>query len=62
MSTDSSAEEVDTEASLPPTTVDTVILPFEPMQRLTYNVLASLIVANVYACESMPKVMINLII
>jgi hypothetical protein len=51
MSTDTSAEEVDTEASLPPTTVETIILPFEPMQRLTYNVLTSLIVANVYACQ-----------
>lgn len=35
--------------------VETVILPFEPMQRLTYNVLASLIVANVYACGSVDR-------
>jgi len=46
-----SANEVDTEAALPPITVEKVILPMEPMQRLTYNVLASLVVANVYACK-----------
>lgn len=49
--TDDSAEEVDEEASLPPTMVETVVLPFEPMQRLSFNVLASLIIANVYACK-----------
>jgi hypothetical protein len=37
---------------LPPITVEKVVLCMEPMQRLTYNVLASLVVANVYSCKS----------
>lgn len=46
-------DEIDTEACLPPTVIETVILPFEPMQRLSYNFLAALVVANVYACKSL---------
>ena len=44
---------IDKEASLPPSTLDTELLQFHPMQRITYNVLAALIASNVYTSESM---------
>lgn len=42
---------IDAEASLPPSTVSVKMLPFHPMQRVTYNVLAALIASNVYTSE-----------
>lgn len=42
---------IDAEASLPPSTVSVEMLPFHPMQRVTYNVLAALIASNVYTSE-----------
>ncbi|ORY35502.1 P-loop containing nucleoside triphosphate hydrolase protein [Naematelia encephala] len=39
---------IDHEALLPPTTLSTQMLQFHPMQRITYNVLASLIASNVH--------------
>jgi hypothetical protein len=43
---------IDAEASLPPSTVSTEMIQFHPMQRITYNVLASLVASNVYTSES----------
>jgi hypothetical protein len=42
---------IDAESSLPPSTREITTLSFHPMQRLTYNVLASLVTANVYECS-----------
>ena len=43
---------IDGESLLPPCTREVTTLRFHPMQRLTYNVLASLVTANVYQCSS----------
>ncbi|WVQ95089.1 hypothetical protein IAU59_002183 [Kwoniella sp. CBS 9459] len=40
--------EIDHEAALPPSTIQTTVLQFDPMQRITYNVLAALVASNVY--------------
>ncbi|OCF32745.1 hypothetical protein I316_05666 [Kwoniella heveanensis BCC8398] len=41
-------KEIDHEATLPPSTITTTVLQFDPMQRITYNVLAALVASNVY--------------
>ncbi|KAK6910808.1 hypothetical protein I203_104841 [Kwoniella mangroviensis CBS 8507] len=39
---------IDIEAQLPPSTIINELLQFEPMQKMTYNVLAALVASNVY--------------
>ncbi|WVQ72084.1 hypothetical protein IAR50_001629 [Cryptococcus sp. DSM 104548] len=39
---------IDLEAQLPPSTTIKEVIQFDPMQRLTYNVLAALVASNVY--------------
>ncbi|WWC63468.1 uncharacterized protein I303_106071 [Kwoniella dejecticola CBS 10117] len=39
---------IDLEAQLPPSTIVTEMLRFDPMQKITYNVLAALVASNVY--------------
>ncbi|OXG48040.1 DNA supercoiling protein [Cryptococcus neoformans] len=39
---------IDTEARLPPLTILQEVIQFDPLQRVTYNVLAALIASNVY--------------
>ncbi|WWC71430.1 uncharacterized protein I206_105386 [Kwoniella pini CBS 10737] len=39
---------IDIEAQLPPSTIVTEMLQFDPMQKITYNVLAALVASNVY--------------
>jgi hypothetical protein len=46
-------ELIEAEKQLPPSEMILRVLPFDPMQRLTYNVLAALIAANVYTSESL---------
>lgn len=42
---------IDTEAGLPPLTILQEVIQFDPLQRVTYNVLAALIASNVYTSE-----------
>ena len=43
---------IEKEKQLPPSQMITRVIPLEPMQRLTYNVLAALIAGNVYTSRS----------
>jgi hypothetical protein len=44
---------IDTEAQLPPLTITHEIVPFRPMQRISYNVIMALITSNVFTSESL---------